>query len=46
MAPMRRTDLALTALAVVTGLATLALQRSADADSGATSTRSPSCSSC
>jgi hypothetical protein len=31
MAPMRRTDLALTAVAVATGLATLALQRSADA---------------
>ena len=30
MATMRRTDLLLTALAVVTGLATLALQRSAD----------------
>ena len=32
MAPMRRTDLALTAVAVATGLATLALQRSADAE--------------
>ena len=32
MARMRRTDLALTAVAVATGLATLALQRSADAE--------------